>query len=612
MKLPPLPPGFELEGPTTGTAPPPAAASAAPVSDLPLAAAPEDGQVVSAPAPTPAAQVAGTAPAALPPLPAGFEIEEPEDPLLARLSAMSQFGTGEVDAKSRYNIALRKVREQFPGISDEKWQEYSSKFLAPYDGKDLAQQGQTFGFGDEVNAGMGAVGSQVGNWLHGDGPGYGDAYDANYELEQARLALGREQQGARGTAMEVLGGMSTMGPAKAIPAATAPAAATGSRIVQGMKSLAAPMAGGAAYGFGSTDGDVGERLQAAGTGAALGVAAGIAAPITAKVVQGTARRVAGIPAALGYSRAIKQAVETAPAAAAIRAGSKAAYDAAEATGATIGQKAMHILAFDIEHLAKTEGLLLPSGKLSTAFPKVANAVRTLREYAQGPMTIKEGQTLLKTLRTAQKSADPDEARLGSMMVDEFDSFLDSLPSQAFISGNGDEAIVQWGRGRVQWARAKRTETIENIMHDARMHDGGFARGLRAGFKDILKSKNAKKRRGFSVDDIEAMRDFVDGGPLQDLMARIGNGSGLPGVGVGGLTGGPVGAVAVPIVGGLARRESNRQAAKVAEQLRAQVATPGGLPQRPLRALGSLPAGLNALGAMGSGALLASTPRPPSH
>ncbi|MCR6671469.1 hypothetical protein [Devosia ginsengisoli] len=525
---------------------------------------------------------------------------------LADASSRSQFFQGGPDPRSRYNIALRKVREQFPNMSDEMWAEYSSKFLGPYGLQDLGQQAQTLGFGDEIKAAMGAFGSQVGQWVGGHGPGYGEAYDANYELEQARLELGRKQQGGLGTAMEVVGGLATLGPARtALGAVAAPVVQTGSRIGQVAKAAPPVLGGGYAYGFGSTDGDLAQRNMGGLVGAGMSATAGVAAPLAGKVIQGTARRVAQVPVNMANRQAMQQAIQTAPSAATIKGTSQAAYKAAERTGVEIGPQAMQILLHDMTNLARLNGLIMPSGKLSTAYPKVAHALRSVREYAQGPVSIEQAQTLLKSIRAAQKSADPDEARLGMQMANAFEDFFDSLPPSAF-SKNGQkasEAVQQWAKGRTEWARSKRTQAIEDIITDARFAKGGFSAGLRSGFASMLKAKNAKKRRGFSQADLDAIERFVEGGPIQELLERLGSGAGLPGGVLGGLTGGPIGAVAVPVAGGVARRLTNRNARNAAQALRAQVATPGGVPVQALPPPLPLPRGL---GFQGSQAVLNSS------
>lgn len=577
MNIPPPPPGFQIE---------------------------------AAPAPRPAPVSAGS----IPPPPPGFQMEQgdgldPSAPAMRSLSRKSQFANYDPAPRQRYQAALERVRQsQFPDMSDEQWAQYSQQFFAP-DIKAQADQSQAFGFSDELSAAVGGFGSQVRQWTGGGGPGYGESYGDLYELEQARLELARQQNGALGTAAEVVSGAAMLGPARTaagmLPALAIgpnmPAAVqAGSRFGQVARAAAPLAAEGGVYGFGSTDGDLGERARGAGTGALVSMAAGAAAPVVGKVVQGAARRVAQVPVNMANRQAMRAAVQSAPAASVIKGVSQAAYKAAERTGAEIGPQAMQILSHDMTNLARVNGLILPSGKLSTAYPKVAHALRSIREYAQGAVSIEQAQTLLRSIRAAQKSLDPDEARLGMQMANAFEDFLDSLPPSAF-SRNGQkagEAVQQWAKGRTEWARSKRTQSIENIIADARLAKGGFAAGLRSGFASMLKSNNAKKRRGFSKADLDAIERFVEGGPIQDLLERIGSGAGLPGGVLGGITGGPVGAVAVPAAGIGARRLTNRNARNVAQQLRAQVATPGGVPVRALPDPTLVdPAGIRILGGM---------------
>lgn len=573
MNLPPLPPGFQLE---------------------------------AAPATGPAPASSGS----LPPPPPGFQMEQgdgldPNAPLMRSLSRKSQFADYDPFKRLRYQAALERVRQsQFPDMSDREWSEYSARAFSPSDLQDLAQQSQTLGFGDEISAGLAGFGSQVRQWTGGGGPGYGDAYGDTYELEQARLDYGRQREGGMGLAAEVVGGASAFGPARTAVGALAPAAAPavaqgGSRLAQGVKAAIPVAAEGGVYGFGSTDGDLGQRAIGAGIGAGVGVAGSTLAPVAAKVIQGTARRVAQVPMNIANRRALAQAAKAAPSAASIKAVSQGAYRASERTGATIGPQAMQILRHDMDNLARLKGLVMPSGELSNAYPKVAHALTAVREFSQGPVSMEQAQTLLRYIRLAQKSVDPDEARLGTLMANQFEDFLDALPPSAF-SRNGQkagEAVTEWAKGRTEWARSKRTQAIENIIADAQLAKGGFAAGLRSGFANMLKSSNAKKRRGFSQADLDAIRAFVEGGPVQDLLARVGQGAGLPGGVLGGVTGGPVGAIAVPAAGLGARKLTDNAARRAAEGVRARVATPGGVPQRALPPPAPLPipAGLRMIG-----------------
>lgn len=192
--------------------------------------------------------------------------------------------------EERYQQALGNVRQsQFPDFTDEQWSDYSSKILAPSDFNDATASAQLFGFGDEISAGMGALGSQVRQWTGGGGPGFGEAYGQYTELEQARRDLGREQMGEPAAlAAEVLGGSTILGPARSVAGAlVAPAAvAAPNRVKTALTGLGTGAGMGGLYGFGATDGGVAERGGGALVGGTIGGVTGVAAPYLAEAGAG--------------------------------------------------------------------------------------------------------------------------------------------------------------------------------------------------------------------------------------------------------------------------------------------------------------------------------------
>lgn len=219
---------------------------------------------------------------------ARYEVEAPDE--AAALSAFqSQFGgVGPQDNQQRYDQALEAVRQsQFADFTPDQW-EAQKQMFAPSDFNDVLGSAQVFGFGDEIGAGLGALGSQVRQWAGGGGPGFGEAYGQYSALEEARRDLGREQIGQPAAlAGDVLGGLSIFGPARAATGAVLPAAA----------SLTSPQAmtnavvagGGLGYlgGFGTTDGGVAERNAGGAIGAGVGTVLGRFGPTIANAT-GTA------------------------------------------------------------------------------------------------------------------------------------------------------------------------------------------------------------------------------------------------------------------------------------------------------------------------------------
>lgn len=493
-------------------------------------------------------------------------------------------------AQERYDAALERVRQlQFADMPEDKWREYAlgegrtgligdlgriPGAFEPYGVPELVQHGTLFGFTDELAAGKAALGAGFGKLFGGQGPDMGEVWQARLELEQAKRDLGREKSGAGGMAAEVFGGLGSGG-ALMKPVQAAAAAPT---VLNTAKTAAGLTVPGAVYGFGSTDGGLEERGMGAATGAAVSAAAGAVAPL---VVRGGQRVVQG----MRQGALNKAAIAKAPTAATIKAGSRASYRASEATGAVVDQGALNILGQDMRARLLSEGVLLPkTGAFMGGYPKAKSAFKALRQYInQGSLSMKEAQTLNRMIRKVAMSNDAGEQRLGQVMLEEFDNFFDSLPPQAFSRGNGQEALKHWGSAKSEWARFKRTSAIESAIYKARFAKGGFADGLRSEFASILKSP--KRRIGFTAQEIKAMEDFAEGGPLQSFLEFIQGGGTIGSALAGHAMGGPAAGAALAagkMAGArMASGALDRGARNTAQLLRAQVALPGGVPQLPL-------------------------------
>lgn len=502
----------------------------------------------------------------------------------------------ELSPQERYDAALEKVRQlEFGDMSPEEFRKRGvdpqatlipgvtmpGRF-APYGPTELSQHGMFFGLTDEASAGMGALGAGIGQLFNGGkGPSMGDVYAAREELEAARRDLGREQMGGWGTLAEVAGGLGTGGMAAQGAAAIG---AQAPRMFQTAKGLAGATASGGAYGFGATDGGLDQRLPGAALGAGTGFAAGVAAPIVARGVQ----KALAIPANRAAKSATAAAINSAPTAAAIKAASKASYKAAERTGAVVDGPAINLLSHDVRQMLSTEGMLLPNGQLVGGFPKVAGALKALGQFgANGSMTVKQAMTLNRTFRRVAQSTDPAEAEIGRGMVKQLDDFFENLPVQAFANGTGKagmDAVKQWAAARTDWARFKKTDTIEKAIYNAGLDRQGFAAGLQDEFSKLLKSD--KQRGRFTDAELAAMEKFVKGGSVQGFLQDLASGGSIPASILGLMTGGPVGAFAAGVgkatAGKLAGGALNSGAARAADVVRASSALPNGLPPLPLR------------------------------
>lgn len=417
-------------------------------------------------------------------------------------------------------------------------------------------QGAMWGAGDEVTAAGAAT-------LNGDpSQSWQDKYNTYLTREQQNVDDFRQQQPWLAYPAEILGAIGTS-------LLTPTAAGTIPRLIQmGME--------GAGYGFAGTNGSLQDRAEGAKWGAGLGAAGGVLGDAVGKVISGTARRVAS-------NAATKSAIAAAPSTGALKAASQASYGTVKNSGALVSQRALQALRTRTRALVQDEGLVTPDGNLADVYPKFNQAVATLDAYTRGPMSMDQAQIVAKSIRRAAKSSDEDERALSKKLLDEFESHMDSLPASAFVRGNGPQAVSDWTTARSQWARYKRTKAIDDAIEAARFHKYGIAAGVKSEFAKIARSP--KKQQGFSADEVQAIKSIAAGAPLDDFLRYLQRGGPLPAYLLGHVaTGGPVGgalAGGAKMLGNLGLRgASNRMAGNAASRVRAQVATPGGIPTPP--------------------------------
>jgi hypothetical protein len=155
----------------------------------------------------------------------------------------------------------------------------------------LMQHGQTFGFSDEIQAGLGAVRDRI----TGDAQSLGEGYDYNLAVQRENMRQARRQTGPIGAvAAEVVGGLLS-------PAARMRSLGEGATVAQRANQIGLHSAGyGAVQGFGEAEGGIENRGVGAVTGGVLGygLGAGLGAGIArygdwraARVAQAEARQV---------------------------------------------------------------------------------------------------------------------------------------------------------------------------------------------------------------------------------------------------------------------------------------------------------------------------------
>ena len=226
----------------------------------------------------------------------------------------------------------------------------------------------------------------------------------------------------------------------------------------------------------------------------------------------------------------------------------------------------------------TLSTLVDQGADTILSPKVSRIADLLAKSKGRSPSIQEMAILRRQFGLAASSADAAERRLAVIAIDKIDDFVES--GAGHVGGQLTEA-------RTMWSRLKKSEIIDVAIENAGVSQAGLEAGLRNEFRGLWKARNAKKMRGFSGAELNAVKAVSEGNFGANILRRIGSlGGGLDasrnmlnlmgGVAGGAAIGGPVGAALVPLAGHLAARAS-RSGTKNRADLARAIAARGEVP-----------------------------------
>lgn len=312
---------------------------------------------------------------------------------------------------------------------------------------------------------------------------------------------------------------------------------------------------GAIAGGGSVGGgEIGEELAGEDgrmVGEALG---GFLAPISASVASKT------LPEMLANQVSRRMLQNAAPTVDGLKQASREIYKQIDDLGAVVNSKRVNGIVSRLTKAAENEGFN------RRIHPKVHAALREFQTIRNTDQPLSKLDTLRRVAQSAASSAEPDEARLGTIMLRHIDDSMDSLNGSDFSGGHKAPVGAMYRDARQLWSRARKSELLNEAFEKARNQASGFENGLRTQFRSILNNK--KRSRGFTEEELDAMRKVVRGGPVENVAKAIGKFGFsedqavrmlMPSLGVAGgaAIGGPAGAVAVPVIGQVSRSLSQK-------------------------------------------------------
>lgn len=268
--------------------------------------------------------------------------------------------------------------------------------------------------------------------------------------------------------------------------------------------MAGPVMGGAAQGILTSDAprsDVLGRARDAAIGAALGKAGEVGGKAIAKTVGKVVK-----PPPIVNTKALESAKDT-------------AYDAVEQSGVKYAPRSL-------AKLNQTIATNVARDFDPGLHPRVGAVVSNLQSrFGSGPLSIKELDQARRFVRSNifDKAATDEERRLGQMIIDDIDDFVNGATVTDVVGGtNPAAAAASINRARDLNTRLSKVEKVENSLWIAKNRadttgsGGNIDNATRQEMRKILETS-----RNLSDEEKRILQAIVSGEKMQNVLRMIG-------------------------------------------------------------------------------------------
>jgi len=214
----------------------------------------------------------------------------------------------------------------------------------------------------------------------------------------------------------------------------------------------------------------------------------------------------------------KTLIESAPEVEKVKAASRILFNEVDESGAVVKRSSLGKLSDSLDGLAQKEGI-----REGVSEP-VFNAIKAIKKDVSRdiPIPINEITDLRKIAQNATSATDPNVTRQALLVLDEVDSFIDSIKMDDLTrTGNISPADIskKLGNARKLYGRAKRAEMLQNAITMGASRKAGIEKGIRNELNNLINRK--KSRKFLNKDDIAAIRKVTDGDFKQNFSSLVG-------------------------------------------------------------------------------------------
>lgn len=189
------------------------------------------------------------------------------------------------------------------------------------------------------------------------------------------------------------------------------------------------------------------------------------------------------------------------------------YEAARKNGVTASNQQTTALRDSMRAIAQDQGLVTPTGRVASSYPKITDALNNFEDYAQGTMSVPQMQSTRRLLQAAAQSADGTESRIGTMMLKQFDAFVDPMAPQIKFANQ-------------LYHRAMKADTINQAIDLAeagakKFSASGYENSLRGEFRNMDRNLIKENLVGYTPQEQDAIANISRGTTASNIARNIG-------------------------------------------------------------------------------------------
>ena len=172
------------------------------------------------------------------------------------------------------------------------------------------------------------------------------------------------------------------------------------------------------------------------------------------------------------------------------------------------------------------GDLKKEGIDKTLTPAASRAIVRIQEVTKKgePVSFDAIDTLRKVASIAGESVVKADRRMGRIIVDKIDDYVDSLTPKNVISGDPSQAASTISAARDLWKTASKSSTIKDVITKAEANAGDFNIKLDTALRNQFKklSNNERGMSRFNPVEQEAIKKAASSGTMSDILHMVGN------------------------------------------------------------------------------------------